>query len=443
MYSRAVRNLLILVFVFLYLPFFYQYLYRDQPYIDLPSFYWGANVVFNNHGSPYRPGVFDDAQRIMNQKIFPYLYPPPSLLLFYPFSLMSYNTAKILMVIINHISIILLIYLLIFKILKKSIVEVDYNVHLNGFLLPALILYIVKFSPITHTLDLGQINIIAMDLLCLTWYLLKKDELPVVASTALFGAILLKTYPVLLIPLLLIKRKFKIILWISFFVIIFSIASYAILPRSTWTDWTSIVLSRGGYAETPIGLFSPSSPHNQSINGFTSRLFLIRESAILPNPLAAKVAPYLLSICVVTVQLLLAWMLWIYHKDKFIDFEFALFLLTMYLVAPFSWDHHLVFIIPAALLAILSLLSSRHSLLKLFSVGLCIFLVAWPIPVYSSLLQHGLLQLGASTKLYAVFGLWTFFVITLTRYLRYGVRARHNLTLEVATHHPKGSMDSV
>ena len=66
----------------------------DQQSIDLPSFYFAADVTFNDHASPYRAGAWDGSPEPVAAKGFPFLYPPPSLLFFLPFSWFSYATVK-------------------------------------------------------------------------------------------------------------------------------------------------------------------------------------------------------------------------------------------------------------------------------------------------------------------------------------------------------------
>jgi len=57
--------------------------YRNSPCVELPSFYSASVQVFQHGVSPYNRDVL---QSLMGREIhvFPYLYPPPSLLFFYP-----------------------------------------------------------------------------------------------------------------------------------------------------------------------------------------------------------------------------------------------------------------------------------------------------------------------------------------------------------------------
>jgi hypothetical protein len=62
--------------------------------IDLPSFYFASDVAFNQHASPYQSGAWQGTEQQLQQKAFPFLYPPPNLLLFLSFSWFSYECVK-------------------------------------------------------------------------------------------------------------------------------------------------------------------------------------------------------------------------------------------------------------------------------------------------------------------------------------------------------------
>jgi hypothetical protein len=87
----------------------------------------------------------------------------------------------------------------------------------------------------------------------------------------------------------------------------------------------------------------------------------------------------------------------------------------MYLVAPISWDHHLVFILPATALVVALLLngSVRGKLPIFLFIALC--LIAWRMNLESTMLKKGWWSLLASFKFFSVMGLWAFFLFRLHR----------------------------
>src|SRR5262245_37379237 len=120
-WSKARQRWLVLfvILFLLFLQLIIQYRLRLAPQknVDLASFYWAANITFHNHQSPYERGDSASLQvrrkihqfeREWNVKLPPFLYPPPSLLIFYPLSLVSYRAAQQGMFILNLISILFL-----------------------------------------------------------------------------------------------------------------------------------------------------------------------------------------------------------------------------------------------------------------------------------------------------------------------------------------------
>ena len=97
------------------------------------------------------------------------------------------------------------------------------------------------------------------------------------------------------------------------------------------------------------------------------------------------------------------------------DEEIVLVLLSLFLVAPLSWEHHLVFVLPAALLALKHLLEGRLTVATAIPVGLAICVLAWPLTYVFQIRDEGALSLLISLKTYATVGLWVYFLIRLWR----------------------------
>ena len=89
--------------------------------------------------------------------------------------------------------------------------------------------------------------------------------------------------------------------------------------------------------------------------------------------------------------------------------EFVLVLLSIFLIAPLSWEHHLVFVLPAAMLALIQLTTEKTSFKILIPVGLAVGLMAWPLPFLFRISDKGPLGLLVSLKLFAVAVLWIYF----------------------------------
>ncbi len=361
MFVQKGRLVLVLVFLFLYVPFLTDHGFRSAQVenIDLPSFYYAVDTTFNQHASPYQPGSWEGLQNELGPKVFPYLYPPSSLLLLAPYAWFSYEGLKILVLVVNHACVLLLMYLLFFRIFSlvwpggKSQGS-DQGV-LGWFLLPLLVLYTLQFHPLVVTLVHGQINLVVMVLICLFWLALRARSNPLLVGLPLAAAILLKTYPILFLPLLLIRRRFRVTACTIGYVAIVVGISTLILPGKAWTDWLNLVLPTGGYAQTPYHLFSPAMPWNQSLNGVAARMFLHPNYAFSVNPGLARLAPYLAAAGIMGTLVWLGIKLTKRHETRYVNDEFVLVLLSIFLVAPLSWEHHLVFVLPAALLALVQI----------------------------------------------------------------------------------------
>ena len=216
------RRCFFLILVFLYVPFAYTngVKLHSIAFVDLSSFYYAAQTTFQRHQSPYAPGALAWGVQATHDPVWPYLYPPPTLLLFSPFAHMSYGTAKLLVLAANHLCVLALLFLLL------------HLLGLSGFLRPLasgqtqndgtgrrewlavfLTAYVFLFQPIVQTLLAGQINLYVILLLCLLWYALKKNALPVLCALPLAFAIVLKTYPLLFLPLLLFKGRWQAAAW--------------------------------------------------------------------------------------------------------------------------------------------------------------------------------------------------------------------------------------
>lgn len=345
---------LLMIFFVLYAPFLYEHgwKYRDTPNKDLPSFYTASVSVFDLGESPYDPErlglLMDD-----NEYVYPYLYPPPSLLFFFPLSLLTYADARQVVLIVNH-----LLFLILLLAIPLSLLRARPK---RDFAVIALcIVYSLAFYPVVVTLEHGQVNILLLFFFVLFWLFARKEK-AMLAALFLALAILLKTYPIIIIPLLLLTRRWResvyTVAWLGLVVIV----SLLILPNTVWHDWLVNVFPSGGYMITPAGMYPPAAIWNQNLNGFFARAFAGGEwsDPVWVNPVLAKFLTYAAAGLISIVTALAVWRSRI-RKDS-LDRTMLVALPAMYLIAPFSWEHHLFYLLPC----ILILLNSR----PLFETG--------------------------------------------------------------------------
>jgi hypothetical protein len=377
----------------------------EAPAPDFPSFYFAPRLVFEAGLTPYSHENWAVVYTLTDIPIWPFLYPPPSLLFFRLLNSFSYETAKILFLLLNHLLVLAFIVLFIRRILRVPLAAP------LGVLLAA---YILNFRPIFETLRHGQVNLIVLLLVCLTWYFLQKERHPAFVALPLALAILLKVYPVLLIVYFLIQGRYRIFLWNLGFLVLFSALTMPFLPVGIWTDWQTYVAS-GGYG-VPLRGIDPAMIANQSINGFTSRFFLGRGEVLQPvfhSLLGARWVPFFLSGAVGLVSLVVASPFARKRRGRDAqNQEIALFLLTISLAAPIVWEHQLVGILPAILIAFCNVISSprlayARLLLVLLLAGLLAFLkpLSPPFSIFEGLLL--------STSFFASGILWLYFALDL------------------------------
>jgi len=288
--------LLLLIFAVFYLPFLQRYgwQYRNIESVDLPSFYAASISAFSFGDSPYDPIKL---QSLMGSiYTFPFVYPPPSLPLFFPLSLVSYETARQVVLIVNHAIILMLAWTIPLLVLKAR-PSTDF------FSIAVCPIFSFWFYPVMLTLGHGQIN-----LLVLLW-------LGLAAAT-----------------------------------------SFAIFPLSIWSDWVALVQPSSGYLKTPIGVFSTAIPINININGFFARAFTPSgwSQPLTDNPALGRLLAYLTAGVVLATTATTVWQS--RAQPYALDRAILVSLPAMFLIAPFSWEHHVVYLLPC----ILAVLSGRH-----------------------------------------------------------------------------------
>jgi hypothetical protein len=167
----------------------------------------------------------------------------------------------------------------------------------------------------------------------------------------------------------------------------------------------------GGYGLRPFNLFLPVEPWNHSINGFL--LFVQdRTQTIFGAPAHWLTRPltYLWAGAVAAATVGFSYFSVRRGSGaETLDLEVALFLLMTFLVAPLSWEHHLVYALPAALFAVDFLLRGRvRRPAAAVAVLGALFVIAWDFPRDEMFLIKGPLALSNAVKFFAAFGLWVF-----------------------------------
>lgn len=431
---RIVPWLLILA----YMPFLYSYgaRLRSFSYTDFPSFYGGARLAFAQKHSPYdmnalRATARDaEPERFVEQKrhVYPFLYPPPSLLLFYPMGHMSVWTAKLTLLVANHVCLLAVLFMVLVPIAGFGVKQIGVE------LLPAfLVFYLLSFSGVQLTIIEAQVNLLVLALICLAWWGIRCDWPAWAIAPPLAIACVFKMYPVLFIGMLAVRRKYAAAgLTAGLLAAVWGIGWFA-LPREFWQDWAARVVPSCGYFGSPLGVFPSTVAGNISFAGFMSRLFLpLRLSmesgfgtspALYPHPVLGRALTLALLATAVLVTLavshaaLRAAGLSRADRGRQINLQFSAFLILTFLVAPVAWDHHLAYVAPAAVIAILSVLRDGRErgrwAVPVVLATACV--IASPgVPLRLPLATVPL-AFVVSFRLYAVLILWAFVLSELYR----------------------------
>ncbi|MFL6529631.1 MAG: glycosyltransferase family 87 protein [Chthoniobacterales bacterium] len=411
MTDRGVRPVLVALVIFLYTPFAYYHGVKLLPggSVDFPTYHYAAEMVFLEGKSPYPPGAFDTASDQMGTLVVPYLYPPPSLLAFAPLALLSFSPGKTLMILASHVCYLWAIWLLLTR-----LTPLPTERRLRDLTIILSLVYLFLFDPAIVTLQLGQVNLIVLPFLFLALAGMRSNATAWKIALPLSIAILLKTYPALLLVPLLFRRQFKAIALTCAFFGVYTAIAALVLPLDVWSTWFQYVLPKGGYTNHEASAML----WNQNINAFVSRLLIGDPLAQAPLPFPSVAKPIATAFGLTVLGSTAYFAFRSARRDgqrTMSDTEIATFLLTIFLIAPLSWEHHLVYVLPAASVALCFLVERRTDWVPGVLIAAALCLIAWRVPFADESLRHGWWTLLISIKFYAALALWAFFLARLRR----------------------------
>lgn len=312
-----------------------------KPYDDLPTFYWATRLAFDQGLSAYQSAHFLELGQVLDRKIYPFLYPPPSVLLFSPALFCAdYAQCKVVFSVLN----------LLWWWSLVGMLGVFYGrcMALEKKLLWVCVLLAwatLVYMPLTDTLKNGQVNLLVL------WCLMPVLLVPAgrvqqtLCGLLLACAMILKVYVVLLLPVMLVFGRWRELVTALACLLLLIVMSVVLLPSSMWHEWW-MLSSHAGYGRGIPHVLT--IPFNQSINGFFIRHFLDQRGAGQPTDwiwliYAAAV------LCVSAVALVIS--RYLRHRPQGYPAALALVLLLINLVAPLTWLHHYVFALPAIIWA--------------------------------------------------------------------------------------------
>ncbi len=280
------------------------------------AMYWNAvHRAFEQGVDPYRlqPG----------DKLL-FVYPPSALFLLYPLSKLDLAQAATLMLTVN-----LVLSAALMALMVTDLAQDDPSGRLAWW----GPLYFAAFGGNYLNLVFCQVNLVALLFLWLYWRQIRRSRLT-------------RTSGVMLVLGALAKPHYE--------------TSYTALPG---------------------GRTSIAAPWNRSVPGLFARLFIPNKfsAPLVDNPAAAE---YLSTAVILALLLVSAWALYrsmrrVNRGPRDRDLELALISLVAFLASPASWTHHLVMLLPAALVMLRDVvLDPNEPMSHRLTVGLTLALIA-------------------------------------------------------------------
>lgn len=330
--KMLIVGLLAAIASFIYLSVNVSRLLADPPFhMDIATFYAAANTAFEGKSSPYTAGLLQQFRSDGIAIIYPFLYPPPALLLFWPMNGLDFHTVFTANIAINAM------------LIGGLIVGLSlWFLHVSGSLAGAIVFipFLTEGSKgLWATLWYGQINgILAFLLIGVIWGLSTRRA--ALAGVTLGLSIIIKVYPALLIPYLVIRNEWKTLVWTVCTLVIMTSLAAILLPGFLWNEWYLRVLTHG-YGNQPEGLMLVSDPSNLGIAGLIARTF---------DP---RVYPVALFTYVAVGQFVIAGLISVWRRPDSYTKQFLAILWLTFIIAPISWLSHLTYlaIVPAYFMA--------------------------------------------------------------------------------------------
>ncbi|NIN63629.1 MAG: DUF2029 domain-containing protein [Anaerolineae bacterium] len=255
-----------------------------------------------------------------------YIYPPLLAMVFLPLTAVSIQTAAQLWFFFN-----LVLY-------GVALVLICRSLELSRFtrMLPLLWILAFLFPPVLFNLHKGQVNIVVLLLLALT-YCLYRRGLDAAAGVALGSAVMIKVIPVFLLLYFVWKRRVVLSLAALATIVVIGVLGLLIVgvgPHATYLT------------EVMPSLAEPRpNPSNQSLGGFFS-LLLIRNSYadnIIHNPGLWKGLTWTLSLALVASVVAVSSR----HEGAVhsLELEIGLVIATMPLISNIAWVDMLVLLL--------------------------------------------------------------------------------------------------
>jgi len=337
---------------------------------------------FSSKVEDYVPGVYEIY--LVNM--------PTTALVFLPIANFDYKTAKIIWTIFNTLFLMVAIGLIISR------------MKLEGIWLPLVFIILFSFQPLYANISFGQVYIFIFCLLVLAWFAYESgNELLLGVSIGL--VFILKTAGIFLLILLVIKKKWRSLLWFFAVALFLFVVTLPIFGVDSWLAYLNKLLN---YSSSP----THSVTAYQTIHSFFHHLFVFdvqwNPVPLINLPILGSSLTIIFSLLVLTITIISAF------KNEKPDMAFGTFVIAGIILSPASIDYHyMLMLIP--ILILLNWLIKNPSPFLWVVFAISYLLIAASLPYISPKISSGHWALFAYPKLYGALGLW--FLILRVSYL--------------------------
>lgn len=308
--------------------------------LDIAIYRQAAERVFVSEVDPYPRRDGD---------VLPFTYPPTALFLIYPFSRLDLADSQRLVWDLNLALVPVLMLLMV-----RDLAQDGQNRRLL-FWGP---LYMAAFGGVYLTLVFHQINLLILLCLWLYWRGLRRDRSGYGAGAALALGSVAKPHYALLLLGALPRPGPRLLLGGAIAGLALLALSLRLAPAGSWASWLTQIVEATSYSALPPGHSSIAAPWNRSIAGLVAR-FLVPNKFTEPLVASPAAAATLSAALVLALTGISAWTLVGSMRGRRLDpdggratrtdLELSILSVWIFLAAPASWTHHLVMLLPAAL----------------------------------------------------------------------------------------------
>lgn len=287
--------------------------------------------------------------------VLPFTYPPTALPLLYPIARLSADQLGRVMFAVNLVLTLVLTWLLVRDLARD---DPSGRLPLWGPI------YIACFGGLYLTLQFGQINLLLLLLLWGYWRQLRLGRQGVGAGALLALGCLAKPHYALLGLGAGPRPSWRLLAGGAGAGVLLVALSLWLAPSGSWDSWWRDIVATTSATSLPPGHSSIAAPWNRSLVGAIDRFLVPNKFSqiVRDDPaLAARLA----TAAIVFVVAATALLLWRSMRRGLAscaegaaaprealdhDLELSLISVAVFLIAPASWTHHLVMLLPATLI---------------------------------------------------------------------------------------------